>query len=110
MILRASALIATLISVALLDHRTITPDDDLTRCGPPSPAESIVAERANAMRAAARASSANQPSVTAATLRARADTFARYASWRPDARPDSAALALAYEAQLYLALGIPDTA
>ena len=48
--------------------------------------------------------------MTSAVLRARADTFARYAAWRPDSRPDSAALARAFEAQLYLALGLPDTA
>ena len=45
-----------------------------------------------------------------ASLRARADTFARYAAYRPDTRPDSAALALAYEAQVFLALGMPDSA
>jgi tetratricopeptide (TPR) repeat protein len=48
--------------------------------------------------------------MTEAVLRARADTFARYAAFHPETRPDSAALALAFEAQLYLALGMPDTA
>lgn len=111
MILRGPALavmlaIASLVSSYDLRRRTSDPG----RCSLPTPAESIVAVQVNAATARAQLSGVKQADVTSAALRARADTFARYASWRPDTRPDSAALARAYEAQLYLALGLADTA
>ncbi len=96
---------------ALVQHDArIRRDGDLARCGPPSPAESLIAARANAARAEARRRSATTPMLTPASLRARIDTFSRYAQWRPESRPDSAALARAYEAQLYILLGRPDSA
>jgi tetratricopeptide (TPR) repeat protein len=72
-----------------------------SRCGLPSRAESLFAARPRAART---------PPLSAPALRARADTLARYAAYRPEARPDSAALARALQAQIELALGRPDSA
>jgi len=72
-----------------------------SRCGLPSRAESLFAARPRAART---------PPLGASALVARADTLARYAAYRPEARPDSAALARALQAQIALALGRPDSA
>ncbi len=111
MIVRTPALIAAIAGVLLVAHIDVGRRDPADgRCGPLSAPEYAVAARAAAAMAAARAQGVKSPAMTEVALRARADTFARYAAWRPETRPDSAALAFAFEAQLYLALGMPDSA